>query len=208
MSVSQFIRNSNRERYYPVAAIIREFLPRFRQFTDPEILAAEFKLADAQELVGREKGFEGWQALSKGAHTVTQPSQQTVAQPILNSVAAHLFVHNIDASCEFFQTRLGFAVDFVYGDPPFYAQVSRDNVKLALRHMDEPVFVADIRERENLVLASITVATAKEIKQLYLTYQAAGVPFHQTLRKEPWGAKTFVVKDPDGNPILFAGPAS
>jgi predicted lactoylglutathione lyase len=207
----------HRERYYPIAAIIREYLPRFRQLSDPEILAADFKLADAQELVAREKGFAGWQALRTGAHTVIQPSKQNAVppmsntQPVLNSVAAHLFVRDINASCEFFQSKLGFTVDFVYGDPPFYGQVSRDNVKLALRHVDEPVFVVshvgDIREREDLVLASITVASAEEIKQLFLTYQVAGVPFHQTLKKEPWGARTFIVKDPDGNLILFAGPA-
>jgi uncharacterized glyoxalase superfamily protein PhnB len=127
---------------------------------------------------------------------------------VLNSIAAHLFVHDISASCEFFQSKLGFAVDFVYGEPPFYAQVSRDSVKLALRHMDEPVFAGDVREREDLVLASITVASAEEIEQLFLTYEAAGVPFHQALRNEPWGARTFIVRDPDGNLILFAGPAS
>ena len=29
----------------------------------------------------------------------------------------------------------------------------------------------------------------------------------QPLKQETWGATTFVVKDPDGNLILFAGPA-
>jgi uncharacterized glyoxalase superfamily protein PhnB len=142
--------------------------------------------------------------LRTGAHTVMQT--QSVVQPILSSVAPHLFVENIQASCEFFKSKLGFSVDFVYGDPPFYGQVSRDNARLALRSMDEPVFAGDIREREDLVLASITVASAEEIKQLFLTYQDAGVPFHQTLKQEPWGAKTFIVKDPDGNLLLFAGP--
>jgi uncharacterized glyoxalase superfamily protein PhnB len=69
------------------------------------------------------------------------------------------------------------------------------------------VFVEGIREREHLLSASITVATANEIKQLFLSYQAAGVLFSQTLKKEPWGARTFVVVDPDGNLVLFAGPA-
>ena len=73
--------------------------------------------------------------------------------------------------------------------------------------MCEPVFNGDIREREQLLSASLTVATADEIKQLFLSYQAAGVPFQQTLKKEPWGARTFIVLDPDGNRILFAGPA-
>jgi hypothetical protein len=37
----------HRHRYYPVAAMIREHLPRFRRLSDPEILAATFRLADA-----------------------------------------------------------------------------------------------------------------------------------------------------------------
>jgi uncharacterized glyoxalase superfamily protein PhnB len=48
----------------------------------------------------------------------------------------------------------------------------------------------------------------EQIKQLFLDYQAADVTFQQSLRNEPWQAKTFVVKDPDGNLILFAGPAN
>jgi hypothetical protein len=74
--------------------------------------------------------------------------------------------------------------------------------------MDEAVFAGDIRQREDLLSASITLGTLEDIKQLFLTYEVASVPFHQVLRLEPWGAETFIVKDPDGNLILFAGPAS
>lgn len=130
------------------------------------------------------------------------------SQPILNSVAAHLYVRDLKVSAEFFTQKLGFTLDFVYGDPPFYGQVSRDNARLALRHMDEPVFAGGVREREDLLSASITLGSAEEIKQLFLGYQGADVPFHQVLRKEPWGASTFIVQDPDGNLILFAGPAN
>ncbi len=131
---------------------------------------------------------------------------QTVARPILISTEAQLFVADIKASCDFYADKLGFTVAFVYGDPPYYAQVTRDQARLNLRVVGEAVFVADIREREHLLSASLTVATADEIRQLFLSYHAAGVRFHQTLKKEPWGARTFVVLDPDGNLILFAGP--
>jgi catechol 2,3-dioxygenase-like lactoylglutathione lyase family enzyme len=137
---------------------------------------------------------------------MTEKAKQTVTRPILNSIAPQLFVADIQASCDFYTDKLGFAVDFVYGDPPFYAQVTRDNARLALRHVDGPIFAGDIRKREALLSASITVATAEEIKQLFSSYQAANVPFHQTLRNEPWGATTFIVADPDGNLVLFAGP--
>jgi uncharacterized glyoxalase superfamily protein PhnB len=130
---------------------------------------------------------------------------QAAPRPILTSTAAQLFVANIKASCDFYTQELGFAVDFVYRDPPYYGQVSRDRALLALRMVCEPVFT-EVREREHLLSASVTVATADEIKQLFLSYQDAGVRFHQTLKKEPWGARTFVVMDPDGNLILFAGP--
>lgn len=132
----------------------------------------------------------------------------TQSRPILTSVAAHLYVRDLSAATEFFTRKLGFKVDFLYGDPPFYGQVSRDNARLALRFMDETFFAEDVREREGLLSASITLASADEITQLFVAYQAADVPLAQSLRDEPWQAKTFVVKDPDGNLILFAGPAS
>jgi catechol 2,3-dioxygenase-like lactoylglutathione lyase family enzyme len=197
----------HRERYYPVAAMIREHLPRFRPLSDPEILAAAFQLADAQELVARKEGFEGWQALRTGASSAMSQTHPH-SQPILTSVAAHLYVRDLKASTDFFTTKLGFTVDFVYGDPPFYGQVSRDNARLALRWMEESFFAQDIRQRERLLSASITLASVDEIKQLFLAYQAADVPFAQSLRNEPWQAKTFIVEDPDGNLILFAGPAN
>jgi len=138
---------------------------------------------------------------------MTQEAGKKVRRPILNSTEAQLFVGDIKASCDFYTDKLGFMVAFVYGDPPYYGQVTRDRARLNLRVVGEPVFVGDIREREHLLSASITVATAEEIKQLFLSYQAAGGRFRQTLKKEPWGARTFIVADPDGNLILFAGPA-
>ena len=75
----------HRERYYPVAAQIRAALPRFRHMGDVEILEASFKLADAQELVARQMGFEGWQALKSGAAAMTDEPRQTTPRPILNA---------------------------------------------------------------------------------------------------------------------------
>jgi uncharacterized glyoxalase superfamily protein PhnB len=84
--------------------------------------------------------------------------------------------------------------------------VKRDRARLCLRLVCEPVFAGDIREREQLLSASIAVETATEIKELFRGFQATGVDFFQTLKTEPWGARTFIVRDPDGNLVLFAGP--
>jgi len=139
---------------------------------------------------------------------MTPQTEQTLLRPVLSSTEAQLFVADIKASCDFYTDKLGFTVAFVYGDPPNFGQVARDHARLNLRMIDEPVFVGDIREREQLLSASLTLATADDIEELFLSYQAAGVRFGQTLKKEPWGASTFIVIDPDGNLILFAGPAN
>jgi catechol 2,3-dioxygenase-like lactoylglutathione lyase family enzyme len=197
----------HRERYYPVAAEIRAALPRFQHLNDSQVLEANFKLSDAQELVARQIGFDGWQALKAGAQAMTTRDKQTIPRPVLSSTAAQLFVSDINTSCDFFITKLGFSIEFLYGDPPYYGEVRRDNARLALRLVCEPVFVADIRGREHLLSASITVDTAAEIKELFVEFQAAGVHFYQTLKKQPWGARNFTVQDPDRNLIQFAGPA-
>ncbi len=130
----------------------------------------------------------------------------TVPSPILSSIAAHAYVIDVASALAFYTGKLGFVLDFIYGEPPFYAQVSRGNARLALRLVPTPVFVQGIREREHLLCASITLDSADEVKRLFLAYQAAGADFHQTLQKEPWGARAFIVTDPDGNLIQFAGP--
>ncbi len=137
---------------------------------------------------------------------MTSAVSQRVAGPFLNAVEPQFYVADVKVSCDFYTGKLGFAVAFLYGDPPYYGQVFRDQVRLNLRLVCEPVFAGHVRSREDLLSATITLARAEETEELFLSYQSAGVTFHQALRTEDWGAQTFVVSDPDGNLILFAGP--
>jgi catechol 2,3-dioxygenase-like lactoylglutathione lyase family enzyme len=126
-----------------------------------------------------------------------------LSRPVLGLAEPQLLVADIRAACDFYAGTLGFAVAFTYGEPPFYAQIRRDAARLNLRWVQGPVFVPGFREREVDVL-SATIAV-DDPKALFLELQAAGAPFHQTLRTEPWGARTFIIRDPDGNLIAFAG---
>jgi uncharacterized glyoxalase superfamily protein PhnB len=56
------------------------------------------------------------------------------------------------------------------------------------------------------ILAFMVVANDRQHIAERSQRRANGVAFHQTLKRQPWGAKNFVVKDPDGNLLLFAGP--
>jgi catechol 2,3-dioxygenase-like lactoylglutathione lyase family enzyme len=192
----------HRDGYYPVAAQIRAVLPRFRHLTDQAVLAHNFKLSDAQELIARKAGFESWETLLKGFHAMSDIQVETLSRPTLLAAEPQLFVADVEASSEFYTKKLGFAVAFLYGEPPFYGQVFRGGARLNLRCLSEPAINLELRDREHLLSASITLDDAKP---LFLEFQAAGVVFHQALKTEPWGARTFVVRDPDGNLILFAG---
>jgi catechol 2,3-dioxygenase-like lactoylglutathione lyase family enzyme len=192
----------HRDRHYPVAARIRTVLPRFRHLSDRAVLAHRFRLADAQELVARTTGFASWEALRTGIQTMTEQPAETRAMSTLLAAEPQLFVADIAAACGFYTARLGFAVAFTYGEPAFYGQVVRDGARLNLRCLATPAIDPRRREREELLSATIVVDDAKP---LFVEFQAAGVAFHQALRTEPWGARTFILRDPDGNLILFSG---
>jgi catechol 2,3-dioxygenase-like lactoylglutathione lyase family enzyme len=204
---AKLILRWHRERHYPVAAQIRGQLPRFLNMPDSEILAANFKLSDAQELVARQHGFDSWQALKAGLSSTSRRVNSSPSKATIVSAEPQLLVTDIRRSCEFFREKLGFSLVFSYGKPPYYAQVGRDAARLNLRCVERTVIESTDRDREELLSVSMTVATADEIKLLFLEFQSADVAFLQTLKKQPWGAKNFVVKDPDGNLLLFAGPA-
>ncbi len=172
---AKLILRWHRDRYYPVAAQIRSGLPRFSQMTDSEILSQGFKLGDAQELVARQHGFESWQALKTGVNTMSDHADTISTKAVITAAEPQLFVADIKASLDFFTGRLGFSIAFSHGEPPFYAQVTRDGARLNLRCVERPVIDPDLRDREEWLSAALTVATSAEIKALFLEFQAAGV---------------------------------
>ncbi len=160
----------HRDRHYPVPAQIRARLPRFGHLSDREVLARSFTLSDAQELVAKKTGFDSWEALRKGLRAMTDTDVEKLTKPTLLGAEPQLFVADIVGSCRFYTGKLGFAVAFVYGEPPFYGQVFRDGATLDLRHSSRPPIDLELREREQLLSASITV---DDVKPLFLEFQTA-----------------------------------
>ena len=138
---------------------------------------------------------------------MTDHELEKAAKPLLLGAVPQLFVSDIAASCAFFTGKLGFAVEFVYGEPPFYAQVKRGGAQISLRHVDRDVMdkiAVAMKADIDMLAATISV---DDVQALYAEFQAAHAALHQQLRTEDWGARTFIVRDPDGNLLLFAGAA-
>jgi catechol 2,3-dioxygenase-like lactoylglutathione lyase family enzyme len=132
--------------------------------------------------------------------TSTPPAVLTGAEP-------QLFVGDLAAALAYYTSRLGFGVVFQWGEPAYYAQIARDGARLNLRHVDEPAINPDRRDREQLLSASLTVASRAAIEALWREFEDAGVDFARPLQQQAWGAADFIVRDPDGNLLLFAGPS-
>src|SRR5829696_7571041 len=70
----------HREGYFPVAQRIRLALPRHARSSDAAILGGRFTLAEAQELIARERGFQSWQALRSGLATMNDHADRAEAR--------------------------------------------------------------------------------------------------------------------------------
>lgn len=120
--------------------------------------------------------------------------------PNLLAAWPQLFVTDIVAACAWYESRLGFAIAFLYGEPPFNGQVTRGNAKLNLRQLDALPYQGSVREHEQLLSAYIPV---ENVAALFEEFRLAGNDFQQKLDIKPWGAQEFVVRDPDGNLLCF-----
>ncbi len=128
-------------------------------------------------------------------------------QPAPRVVAAYpqLFTADMERSARFYGQELGFEVRFLFGDPPVYAQFSRDAVRLNMRQVEAPVLDREAAERGELLAAYLEV---DDVEGLYQEYVGRDVDFCRPLETKPWGLTGFIVRDPDGNLLNFSEPAA
>lgn len=191
----------HREGNYSVSGRIRQ-LSRYKELTNSEILGLLFPLHEAQEVIALEQGYSSWAELKEGLKAAPKSTRTAPAAVRLTKGIPVVFVSDVQVAAEFYRDKLGFAIDFLHGQPAFYASVSRDEACIHLRFVHQPAFVAGLREQEQLLSAFVAVAN---VKRLFTEYETRKAPFVHRLKKEPWGQSSFIVRDPDGNWLCFAG---
>jgi uncharacterized glyoxalase superfamily protein PhnB len=108
---------------------------------------------------------------------------------------------DVKASVDYFVRVLGFEPDFSWGEPPAYAGVSAGDVEVYFAH--DPATVAAIREKG---LAPDVFFWVRDIDGLYARHQAAGAEIVEPLAERPWGARQYVVREPQGYRLKIAAP--
>jgi catechol 2,3-dioxygenase-like lactoylglutathione lyase family enzyme len=122
------------------------------------------------------------------------------ASATLTSITPILFVRDVPTSAAYFRDKLGFAIDFLHGEPPFYGAVSRDGVCIHFRCVRQPNFAELAAREHSLILASIEVA---DVHAFFAELQGRGADIVQPPTKQTWGGTDLYVRDPDGNVISF-----
>jgi len=110
-------------------------------------------------------------------------------------------VPDVRASAEFYRDRLGFAVQFLFGEPPTYGAVSLGEWSVAGA-------VIHFVKNDAPPAAGLTlfVHAGPGIDGLCERYRAAGVTIVDEPATRPWGIRDFTVADGNGYRLRFGTP--
>lgn len=112
-----------------------------------------------------------------------------------------LAVKDVQATAEYYRDRLGFRIDFLYGNPPFHGAVSQgewstEGVKIQLS-------ASDASDSGELSAVSLYIFVGPNIDALFEQYEQAGVDIHRRVADYPWGMREFEIKDCNGYILRF-----
>lgn len=112
-----------------------------------------------------------------------------------------LMVHDIVASTNYYRDVLGFNIDFLYGNPPTHAGVSRgkwSGAMVTIQLSQVP------KDREIVPSASLFIRVDTRIDDLHAQYVANGATILEAPEDKPWGFREFAIKDMNGHVLRFA----
>jgi len=122
--------------------------------------------------------------------------------PEYRSIVPVFSVADVGATMNWYQTKLGFWTDpFPANEPYLFAILFRDNVEIMLQRVE------NYQKAETYHLRSGGVWDAyirsSEVKELYEAIKDE-VSIAKPLRRQPYGAWEFEVKDPNGYVLVFS----
>jgi predicted enzyme related to lactoylglutathione lyase len=123
-------------------------------------------------------------------------------QTSFNHVAPHFAVRDVSRAKSFYQTVLGFGLDYINGEPPQYAVVFRDEVYIHLSLSKDPGFTPGGGR------AFIAVSGVEQLWEQVRS--AAEESICESLEDRDYGHsvrfKEFAIRDIDGNILRIAEP--
>lgn len=133
-----------------------------------------------------------WEDEWKGEH-VPAPLAFHSVQPVL-------MVHDVRKSAEFYQDKLGFRIDFLYGEPADHAGISKSDwtgtgVTIQLSRVPA--------ERTLSTSTYLYIFVSSDIALLQQRCIEHEVEILSQLESYPWGMREFTIRDLDGHVLRF-----
>ncbi|MYB93156.1 hypothetical protein F4054_20750 [Candidatus Poribacteria bacterium] len=121
----------------------------------------------------------------------------------LERIYPFFIVDNLAASIDFYNQKLGFETDLLIPeDDPFFGIVSRDNVRILLKHITEFIHPVPNHTRHEWARWDAFIYTP-DPDVLFAEYQSRGLEFHEPLADTDDGLRAFELKDHDGYVLCF-----
>ena len=114
-----------------------------------------------------------------------------------NCASAIFQVSDLNQSIKFYTEALGFAEEFVFGDPPYYAGVKIGDVII---HLNAG------KENEGRQGMGSVYVFCDEVDSYYKRIENEEVEITSKLNTWPYDMRDFQIKDIDGNLLCFGCP--
>ncbi len=117
----------------------------------------------------------------------------------LHGVQPVLPVPDLTAAISWYQRVLGFDVDFIHGDPPFYARV-----KLGDRSFGDPIYI-HLQQRALPIqpCGETRMHVGHDIDGLFAHVQAEGADVMLPPTNQPWGLREIMLRAPGGHVLIL-----
>lgn len=129
--------------------------------------------------------------------------------PVLNSITPFFIVDDLQASLDFYCSRLGFEVAYTGGgdgpDSNFWAFVRRDGVMIMFKYIAPEIHPAPNYTRHSWARWDAYV-NASDPDALYAEYVGKGVTMHRELADTEDGLRAFEIADNSGYVLCFGRP--
>lgn len=129
--------------------------------------------------------------------------------PALSSIAPFFVVDDLQASLDFYCSRLGFMVTYTGGgegkEPDYFGIVQRDGVVIMLKAITPDIHPQPNHSRHEWARWDAYVDTT-DPDALYSEYVGNAVPIHRPLAGTSDGLRAFEIIDNSGYVICFGRP--
>lgn len=110
-------------------------------------------------------------------------------------------VCDVTAAVNYYQTKLGFFIDYIYGQPATHACVYRGEWSTQCARIQ---LTSSNNVEPTALKCSLYITVGPHIDKLYEEYCVLGVDIADEIKSQPWGMREFALRDPDGHILRFA----